>query len=93
MGACLAIVQLPFDVPAEAVARVRHLLTQKTLRDPAWRGTVFRIVRGAGVIVTCPAAAPSFSLLEAVHRALEGEPTGVVIDFAAERARRRPDAR
>lgn len=67
------IIQIAYEEPAEAVARVQALLEEVALRDPNWNGAVFRVERDDYTCIPGRDDYDACRLMADIRRALRNE--------------------
>ncbi len=69
----MTTIQIAYDVPANAVARVEALLAEVATRDVNWNGADFRIERDDFTCILDNESANAVSLLNQINRAIAEE--------------------
>lgn len=69
----MTTIQLSYDTPAAAVARVEAMLNDVALRDPNWNGADFRVERGDYTCIVDDDSYQAAALLRSVFETIDGD--------------------
>ena len=69
----MTTIQISYDTPAAAVARVEAMLDETAWRDPNWNGADFKVALGDCTCVVDDDSYQAAALLRSVFAAIDGD--------------------